>query len=46
MGPCVEQVVAPRAALACKAGLITARERDQFLSAYRIGMKGYTYFEK
>jgi arginine decarboxylase len=31
---------------ACKAGLITARERNQFLSAYRIGMKGYTYFEK
>ena len=29
-----------------RAGLITARDKTQFLRAYREGMKGYTYFEK
>ena len=32
--------------MSAKAGLITAREKTQFLKAYRVGMKGYTYFEK
>lgn len=31
---------------ASKAGLINAREKAQFLTAYRVGMRGYTYFEK
>jgi hypothetical protein len=35
-----------RAAKAFKAGLISARERNAFLKAYKVGMRGYTYFEK
>lgn len=31
---------------AFKAGLLTSKERTQFIRAYRVGMKGYTYFEK
>ena len=31
---------------AFKAGLISARERTQFFKAYKVGMRGYTYFEK
>jgi len=31
---------------AFKTGWITARERIQFFKAYRVGMRGYTYFEK
>ena len=31
---------------AFKAGLISAREKTAFLKAYKVGMRGYTYFEK
>jgi arginine decarboxylase len=44
-----EQMVATikaRAEKAVRHGLITAREKAAFLKAYKIGMKGYTYFEQ
>lgn len=35
-----------RAHRACEEGRITKREREAFVNAYKVGMRGYTYFEE
>ena len=43
--PMVE-TIRGRAEKACKQGLITVKEKNAFLKAYRAGIRGYTYFEQ
>jgi arginine decarboxylase-like protein len=40
------ETIKARAEKAAKSGLITRREKMTFIKDYKMGIRGYTYFEK
>jgi len=40
------ETIKARAEKAAKNGLITHKEKNAFVKAYKMGIRGYTYFEQ